>query len=412
MTAEFEQVMRLTGAAARGTSAAPPTVAVDWKKVFALAHQQQILPLVCLAAQTLHPCPNVLPMVLSGCARCGAVISLLGEMNDHGIPCYVVKGFAAGRHYAAPEYRLSGDTDIVVAPQDEARACAFLAQHGFSVSPRWEHGHHAVATHPKMGIVEVHTRLYDELVGEVWFQGLDEAALLREPLRLIQTPDGTYQTPGASDHAIFMALHMVKHFILSGNSLRMMTDVALALADTRERVDTVRFWQTMKALHYDTLLRSVLWAMILYCGFAPEDFPGLGECDGECVRLLLDDLEMGGWLGKNGEQAREDSWHEYNRQLLIRQKSTLSYRLYMLNWAHSFRLRTLFPERARLARDYPAVKRHAALLPFAWLHRLIFRGLPLLFGKAWTKPIVREGDAFSAESQARLALFRRLNMLE
>lgn len=414
MTAEFELTMRLMGAASKGFPATPPDGNVNWETVFQLAEQQQILPLICHAikAQSLHSCPNEFPLVLAYCARSGAVIALLDEMNAAGIPCCVVKGFSAGIHYAAPEYRLSGDTDIVVYPADEYRACAFLEQHGFSIRPRWEHGHHAIAVHPKMGIIEVHVQLYDELIGEVWFDGLDADSLLLEPKQQIQTPDGTYWTLGPTDHAIYMALHMVKHFILSGNSLRMMMDVALSIAGHRESVDLERFWRTIDALHYGTLIRNVLWSMVQYCGFSAEDFPGIGRFDSECVRLLLNDLETGGWLGRNEAEEREAGWHAYNRQLLRKQKNDWQYRLYMLNWGHSFHLSTLFPGKTQLARNYPVVLKCPVLIPFAWIHRIIFRGIPLLFSGAWTKPIIQDKDPLNTVSKARLALFHRLNMLE
>lgn len=414
MTTEFEWMMRFAGAAANGRPIAPPVENIDWDAVFRLAEQQQILPLVCYAVkeQQLYPCPSVLSMVLAYCARTGSVIALLEEMNAAGIPCCVVKGFAAGIHYAAPEYRLSGDTDIVVDPADEDRACFFLKQHGFSVRPRWEHGHHAVATHPQMGIIEVHVQLYDELVSEVWFEGVDSNGLLQEPKRCIQTPDGVYWTLAPSDHAIYMALHMVKHFIISGNSLRMMMDVAVSLSAARDSVDMKRFWQTMDMLHYGDLLRSVLWCMVCYCGFAAEEFPGIDDCDAECVHLLLNDLETGGWLGRKEAEARESGWHEYNRQMLLKKKSNWQYRLYMMNWGHSFRIRTLFPPKKRLARDYPLILKYPVLLPLAWLHRILFRGIPLLFNGSWTKPIARKGTELSQVSRERLALFRRLNMMQ
>lgn len=412
MTAEFELVMRLMGAASRGTPTEISVGEVDWQTVYRLAEQQQIQPLICHAVrrQALHRVPNELPAVLAQCARTGLVIALLEEMEAAGIAAYVVKGFAAGRNYAVPEYRICGDTDIVIAPEDEERASAFLEQHGFLIRPRWEHGHHAVASHPQMGVVEVHVRLYDELIEEVWFGGFEEEMLLHEPKQRVETPDGSYWMLGPTDHAIYMALHMVKHFILSGNSLRMMMDLALALAGQRDGIDTQRFWNTMDSLHYGTLIRSVLWAMILYCGFSPEEFSGIGECDTENVRLILEDLEQGGWLGKNKAEEREAGWHEYNRHLLLKkEKSEWRYRLYMLNWGHSFRLSTLFPGKNRLARDYPLIEKYPCLIPFVWLHRIAFRGGRLLLRGAWTKLIAHEQDE---TGKKRFEMFRRLDMIE
>lgn len=414
MTAEFKYLMQLMGFAATGHPVSAPDEDIDWNLLFSLAQQQQILPLIChgIDTQGLHSCPDTLSMVVAHCARTGSIIALLEEMNAAGLPCYVVKGFAAGIHYAAPEFRLSGDTDIVIAPEDEDRVCAYLTEQGFSLRPRWEHGHHAVATHPKMGILEVHVHLYDELIGQVWFKGLDTQTLLQEPKRLIHTPDGAYWTLGATDHAIYMALHMVKHFILSGNSLRMMMDVALALKSAKNPVDMERFWSTMDALHYGTLLRNILWGMVLYCGFSQNDFPGIGSCDKAAVRQLLDDLESGGWIGRNEQKVREESWQEYNRQLLLKQKSKLQYGLYILNWNHSFRLRTIFPGKKRLSRDYPVVLKYPFLIPAVWLHRILFKGTALLRSGGWTRGLISSGDKLCDESRARVALFRRLEMME
>lgn len=407
MTKEFAYVIALAGAAARGEILSLPAEGIDRQRLFALAKEQEILPLVCHALPSPLPtdCPDTFSAVLEYCARRGSVIALLEEMEVAGISCYVIKGFAAGLRYAAPEYRLCGDTDIVVAPADEERACSFLAAHGFGIRPRWEHGHHAVAVHPQMGIIEVHVRLYDELVQDVWFAGFDADKLVCEPKRSIHTPDGIYRTLGPTDHVIYMALHLVKHFICSGNSVRMMLDIALAL--TADGIDRERFWQTMDTLHYGKLLRCILWAWIRYGGFAETDFPDIGEPDTACVEMLLNDLETGGWLGKKEAQAREAGWHAYNRALL-REKTELQYRLYMLNWRHRFHLRILFPDRKRMQRDYPLLQQHPLLLPVTWAHRILVRGTAWLGDEA----IVGQTSGIDPISQARLRLFQQLHMID
>ena len=91
-----------------------------------------------------------------------------------------------------------------------------------------------------------------------------------------------------------MSLHLAKHFVLSGLSLQMMTDVALAIVRHREALDMARFWSTMEAMRFSTLLNTVLWILILYCGFTPEQFPGLGVCSKPLTELIVQDLERGG----------------------------------------------------------------------------------------------------------------------
>ncbi|MGM9637184.1 MAG: nucleotidyltransferase family protein, partial [Eubacteriales bacterium] len=281
----------------------------------------------------------------------------------------------------------------------------------FSVAPRWENGHHAIARHPTMGILEVHVQLYDEIVEDVWFQAVDRSDFIREPQQKIETADGTYYTLGDTDHLIFLTLHMVKHFILCGMSLRMMLDVARFYSCHREHLDTRRLWEILCKLKYDQFINAVLWSMIRYCGFTLQDFPGIQSEDGQQIELILNDLESGGWLGKNNQTARTAGWYEYNRQLLMKDKSRWRYWLYMLNWKHSFKLRTLFPDKKRLARDYPWVLKYPYLIPFAWIHRIIFRGGALLKKNALTAQIVSDETDISDESRLRVSMFRELGML-
>lgn len=422
MTQEFQYLMHLLGDASRGEPAQPPQTAISWDKVFKLAQEQHIIPLIALVCTEKNNlgCPidllrdrtrGVFSSVITDCARRGSVVALLEEMNQAGIPSYMVKGMVAAANYAAPERRISSDTDICIDPSNEARACRWLEQQGFSVAPRWRSGHHAVAHHPKMGTLEVHVRLYDELAEDVWFRQVDAATLICEPQQSIMTADGTYNTLGDTDHLIFMALHMIKHFICSGMSLRMMMDVALYLAHKKDVLHVDRFWSVLETLHYVPLMNSILWAMVRFCGFHPEDFPGLGPCCEDHILQILTDVETGGWLGMNNRENRKRSGYAYNQELMLRQLSPVKYRLYMFKWRHGLSLRTFFPERSQLLPAYPWLAKYPLLLPAAWVHRLFFRGLA-----AWKKERTLDNDISgttteSAEWEQRLTLFRTLNML-
>lgn len=423
MTYEFQYFTELIAASAAGRTAQLPKQEVNWGKIFDLAEEQQVLPLLDrvikkqpelgypkeLAEQRLA---RVFQTVLTGCARNWAVISLLQEMEKSGIHAYVIKGFVAARNYASPDSRISSDTDICIASEDEEKTLSFLREKGFQIKLRWDNGYHAAALHPKTGIIEVHVQLYDELVEKVWFGKLPKASYIQEPQLRIDTPEGAYYTLGDSDHLLFMTLHMVKHFIESGMSLRMMLDVALFSSKHRERIDWERFWSVLEILHYDCLINAVFWSMIRYYGFQAEDFPGLGEEGADQVEMLLTDLEEGGWLGRKEYDERQNGWHEYNRQLLLKEKNEWHYRFYMLKWQHSFRLSTLFPKKQRLMEHYPYVEKYPFLIPYAWIHRLLFRGGALLKSSALRKPIVFDENDISSIAKKRIKMFRTFGMLD
>ena len=94
-------------------------------------------------------------------------------------------------------------------------------------------------------MVELHVNLYDEIIQEVWFQGMRDEDFILESLRREKTKEESYLTLGCTDHLLFLMLHMVKHFIISGTSLGMMLDTALFFRKHRAKIDTDRIWKIL-----------------------------------------------------------------------------------------------------------------------------------------------------------------------
>ena len=193
---------------------------------------------------------------------------------------------------------------------------------------------------------------------------------------------------------------------------RMMLDVALFFSRHAERIDSARFWKTMESLKYGTIAQSILWAMVRYCGIDATSLPGLCEACPKQVGMILDDLENGGWLGKIDEKDREEGWYEYNRQLLMKNRSKAQYLLFMLHWKIGAYLKALFPSRKTLAIRYPCVQKSVIVIPFAWVHRLIFRGSRAVKKGALTTYIVTDEKKIGASAQERVQMFKNLGMMD
>lgn len=423
MTKEFEALMRLVGAAALGAPVVALPTDLDWQKIEKLANEQSVQTLVGYALR-LSPetgCPQEIRTRLiaemrqaafSNNAWKSAVLGLLAEMNEAGIPALLIKGYAVADCYAAPDCRLSGDTDLLIDPKDENRACKYMQAKGFKVEPRWQNGHHAVCHHPQYGCIELHVMLYDEIVEDVWFGKTDGNEFVCEPYIDVRTEEGAYRTLGYTDHMIFLMLHLIKHFIEAGMSMKMMLDTALFVLRYAEQVDSKRFWRTMEDLKYGNVAQSILWATVRYCGVPAERIPGLVEACPEQVDMLVTDLEEGGWLGRNDQHAREEGWHEYNRQLLMENKSKVQYWLYMLRWKAGLYWKALFPTFDALAGKYPYIRKCPLLTPAAWLHRLIFRGSRAVKNGALTSYMVTDEEKVSAAGKVRVQMFREFEMMK
>ena len=423
MTNEFKALMLLVGAAAQGKALQKLPDDLDWARIERLANEQAVQTLLGYALR-LSPaldCPAELRESLVSQMRQEAfsnhawkhsTLQLLAEMNAAGIPALLIKGYAVADCYAAPDCRMSGDTDLLIEPKNEKRACAFMKANGFAVEHRWTNGHHDVCRHPQLGCVELHVMLYDEIVEDVWFGRMDGREFVSESAIEVATQDGSYRTLGYTDHMIFLMLHLIKHFIMTGMSLRMMLDVALFFSHHAGRIDCARFWKTMESLKYGTIAQNILWAMVRYCGIDATSIPGLCEACPKQVGMILDDLENGGWLGKIDEKAREEGWYEYNRQLLMKNRSKAQYLLFMLRWKIGAYLKALFPSRKTLAIRYPCVQKSALLIPLVWLHRLIFRGSRAVKKGALTTYIITDEKKIGTSAQERVQMFKNLGMMD
>ena len=423
MTNEFKALMQLVGAAAQGKALQKLPDDLDWARIERLANEQAVQTLLGYALR-LSPaldCPAELRESLVSQMRQEAfsnhawkhsTLQLLAEMNAAGIPALLIKGYALADCYAAPDCRMSGDVDVLIDLKDEKRACAFMKAQGFCVEHRWTYGHHDVCRHPQLGCVELHVMLYDEIVEDVWFGRMDGREFVSESAIEVATQDGSYRTLGYTDHMIFLMLHLIKHFIMTGMSLRMMLDVALFFSHNAERIDSARFWKMMESLKYGTIAQSILWAMVRYCGIDATSIPGLCEVCPKQVGMILDDLENGGWLGKIDEKAREEGWYEYNRRLLMKNRSKAQYLLFMLRWKLGVYLKALFPSRKTLAIRYPCVQKSALLIPLVWLHRLIFRGSRAVKKGALTTYIITDEKKIGTSAQERVQMFKNLGMMD
>lgn len=414
--------MQLIGAVTQGRRATLPED-LDWPRVEALAREQavHILMGAALRKNPELPCPQVLrtkmqqemrQVAISNSAWRSGILHLLQGMKAAGIPALLIKGYAVADCYALPDCRVSGDSDILIRPGDEKRACAFMKARGFEIQPRWKKGHHAVCHHPKLGCVELHVRLYDEIVEDVWFDRMDESEFVQEPPIEVQTQAGCYMTLGHTDHLLFLMLHLIKHFIMSGASLGMIVDVAAFFTRHADTVDDRRLWETLEKLRFGVIAQSLLWVAVRYCGFDAAALPGLAATCPETVALIVDDLEVGGCMGRNDQSAREEGWYEYNRQRLLEHKSMAQYLLYMLRWKGGLMVMALFPSRKQMEVRYPWLARHPLLTPCAWLHRLVFRGGRAVKNGALMTYIVTDQEDISAAGKKRVQLFEKLRMMK
>ena len=416
----MQTLIRLVSAGARGVVI--KEFQIDWHSVLPLAAEQHVQPLV--ACALLHSpkmeCPAELREYLLNAMRAESsvnlirqqrIIHLLAEMKSSGIHAQVLKGYAVAGYYAHPECRGSVDTDLFIDIKQEKQAVSFMEEHDFRVDPRAATSHHTVCQHKKFGMVELHVELYAELIQEVWYQGLNAEGLVQEPIIHICGNGEVFETLGHTDQLIFLTLHMVKHFILEGLTLRMMLDIAIYYASNYKNINAKRYWDTLKQLHYDKLINGVLWNMIRYGGFAEADFPGLLDEDIKQMQMILSDLEQGGYMGVKEKNERLESGMEYNRQLMRKNQSVLRYRLHMLWWKIKSGMKYMFPSVKVLHKLYPITQQRPVLMPCLWMWQCISFPIKKIRSGVLKRDVRSGNSEVSKVTETRLAMFKELGML-
>ena len=409
-------LIRLVSAGARKEDISD--LSVDWNTVLPLAAEQHVIPLVACAL-LYSPglaCPEDLREYLLNVMRAESsqnlirrqrIMHLLQEMKTAGIDAKVIKGYAVSGCYTHPECRGSVDTDILIDIKQEAQAVKFMEDHDFRVDPRAATSHHTVCQHKKYGMVELHVALYADLVQDNWFRSVNEVDLVQEPAVEV---DGCC-TLGHTDQLLFLTLHMVKHFILEGLTLRMMLDIALYFVSYKQEIDVGRYWSILEKLNNAELVNGILWNMIRSGGFQVQDFPGLSEEPLEQMTLILHDLLLGGYMGVKQKNERLESGMEYNRQLLRKQQSALQYLLHMLSWKIKSGAKYMFPSVKMLRKLYPITKSVPALIPFLWLWQVVSFLIKKIRSGALKRDVRSENSAKTKVTEERIAMFKELGML-
>ena len=417
----FQQVVALAAAGARGVEPQlPEKQKIDWPCVAQLAMQQGVLPIVgCAVMRNSNPdVPSELGEQIIEHTRMVAaknqikqqrIMWLINKLESAGIDVKLIKGYAVADCYDKPECRTSTDTDILISDNQEQAAYEVLRNLGFRVDRRNATSHHAVCQHPKHGMVELHVQLYDELIHEGWFGALSKDDLIKEKEIRIEAANGEYTTLGYTDHALFLVIHMVKHFIGIGINIRMMLDATLFISKHKADIDFDRFWHVLRKLHFECVMNCVLTMLVRTGCFDWHEFPGASESENEQVDLFIREVITAS--AAFGVSQEDNAYYEYSKAVMQKSMGRIKYCAYMINWAFRNTLSQMWPEKEQLLALYNVDKKKNVWVP--WLRfRRVFE-LPIQKMKAGITPkrLLLNQDASNVSAAERMQVFEQLKML-
>lgn len=421
MTFEFEYLLHLLTCGAKGTTPKPPRQHVNYDCLIQLAQEQAVLPIVGAALgsarHTAFPIEKVQALAartrslaLTNYVKKELILKLLNDFEEAGIQAVLLKGYTLADLYAEPNCRVSSDTDIYIDIKDEKRAYKLLREHGCKVNPRSSHNHHAVCEHPQMGSIELHVLLYNDFFEFIWSGKIDERQFVAEKYETCKTAEHSYLALGKTDNLIYLALHMVKHFIFDRTNLRQMMDFALYLQYYQTQIDINRFWETLESLKCRKLVNTILNVMVTYCDFCFDNLEGFMKAEADETSVLIADLEANGFIDRVDSKRRNDACKMYSRSIYLEKNSLFSYRCYMLKRRAISYMDILFPPIKALTGQYPYIRKMKWLTPIAWIQHMLTLFQHLLRRIHGNNNAAHKNQAIH-EKADRYQLFRLMHML-
>lgn len=422
MTYEFEYLLHLLGSSVQGKAASVPIKPIDWEKLFQLAKEQTVYPMVLYVLKqqpelygTAHKDwvkRELRLLLVAEVLKRDASTELLSALENAGVTPVVLKGYSLSRLYPESSVRQSADLDIYVGLQNEKKAQDVLRSCGVQVKERAEEAQEASCYYEPVGCIELHAWLMGKDDRAAWL--VDNPSGISQPFKFVSLDNGEYiRTLGDDDNMLFLALHFIKHFIKYGANLRNLLDVILFYRYYSRNCNCADFWAKMKKLRFDNLVRAIISAVIEFCSIPKNDFAGVEVVETSIVERVLADIEAGGWMGQKESQDRDRIRLIYEKALYDRSASIGKIGFVWKQRARIIQMiGAFFCSKEHLYNKYPYTRKSVFLLPIAYLHRGIDAVIKLRNGKVRTFVLNTESEKqYSDVTQRRSKLFEDLGIL-
>lgn len=349
----------------------------EWGEFFGLCMHHQILP---MTYEAVYSCPafasvppdmvrslktQVIRQVMIQRRKTEEFLQLYAKLTAEGLTPVVVKGIVCRNLYREPDYRCSGDEDVLI-PGEQFEKCheLFLNNGMNQMDPTMNTREEGEVPYYRQGgalHIELHKELFSsesEAYGEL--NGFF-ADVFERKIRL-QIEGVDVYTMCHTDHLLYLILHAFKHFLHSGFGIRQVCDI-IAYADTYgKEIDWDYVLEKCRSIHADVFAASLFDIGEKHFGFDGERacYPQTWHEIGANGDDLLEDLLSGGVFGDSSMSRKHSS--NITLQAVVADKNGKK--------AGGSILQSVFPDMKYMQRSYAYLKEYPFLLPAAWIARI------------------------------------------
>ena len=349
----------------------------EWMELFGLSQQHQVLPMV---YETVYPCPafrtvsaeqnqilkrQVIRQVMVQSRKTEEFLALYRKLTESGITPLVVKGLVCRNIYREPDYRCSGDEDVLIPREQFGRCHEIFTENGMKPVEPGENMEAEGETpyYKEKGAlhIELHKELFaaeSKAYGE--FNGLFADAFERK----IQIEINGVQvyTMCHTEHLLYLIVHAFKHFLHSGFGIRQVCDIAIYANKYGCEIDWDELQEKCRSIHAEVFAAALfdIGEKKLVFDKKKARYPESWEQIGADGDELLADLIAGGVFGDSSMSRKHSS--NMTLQAVAEEKQG--------NKAKASLRQSIFPGREYMERTYTYLKDYPFLLPAAWVSRI------------------------------------------
>jgi hypothetical protein len=381
----------------------------DMAALLDLAQEHHVLPMI---FEAVYACPAAAAMdgthfmqakrstvhsVMTQALKTEEFLALNRHLRQNSVTPLVVKGIVCRNLYPKPDYRFSGDEDVLCG-EHQFKAC-HKAMIEFGMEP----------SGPDLDSYEVPYRndsaLYIELHKTLFAQDSDifgdcnrffEDSFRRAVEITIQGESVSTLHP--TDHILYLILHAFKHFLHSGFGIRQVCDMILFANAYGRDVDWKAVLKKSRSIRADKFAAALFRIGEKYLSFSPEQacYPRIWREIQVDEGPLLADLLYGGIYGSSDRSRVHSSNMTLNAVSADKKGKKIRGNL----------MKTIFPSAKQLESRFPYLHRMPFLLPQAWLCRI--------FGyirETISRPASSAADVIRTGSQ-RIELLREYDIID
>lgn len=277
--------------------------------------------------------------------------SIVNNLEKEGISVIVLKGCGVASYYPVPEYRKSGDVDLLFEDMEHVRkAGKILERYKYTLSAEQHANHHLVYL-GKDGIdIELHAMLAEPFDDEKINQKMEELLpLYFQGKKRIDALGVSIPTAPDELQALELLLHMLQHFLRSGFGLKLLTDWVVFWNQVGEGRAAERFREMAEECGVSGFAKAVTLVCEKYLGLGEGIVYGKGLesvfSKGYAQQFLNDIIE-----------AEEFGKADKNRMVALRKKGILAY-------AKEFHY--------QMRMNYPQASKQKWKWPYLWVRTFV-----------------------------------------